>query len=180
MATPHASGARVTICVAAALAVMTALASPSEAQDTTVDSRAATIEQAQAQKAIALHPFQPNKVEAFLDDVENTLLNGGVSLHPFFDNAYAGGGFTLGAGYARRVSSYNIIDFRGSVTFTGYTRLETAFMAPRLFDRRALADAHRRLARTPLRSASTASATRTRRRTIAPTTVSSSRTAPPR
>lgn len=125
-----------TLGAAVALAVMTALAWPAAAQDTTVDSRAATIEQAQAQKAIALHPFQPNKVEAFLDNVENTLLNGGVNLHPFFDNAYAGGGFTLGAGYARRVSSYNIIDFRGSVTFKGYTRLETAFMAPRLFNRR--------------------------------------------
>ena len=104
----------------------------------TVDSRAATIEQAQAQKAIALHPFQPNnRVEAFLDDVENTLLNGGVSLHPFFDSAYSGGGFTLGAGYGHHVSAYNMLDVRGSFTFKGYTRVEAAFMAPRFLSRRA-------------------------------------------
>ena len=100
------------------------------------DTRAGTIEQAQAQKAAALHPYQPNEAEVVLDRVENTLLNGGVKLHPFFDNAYAGGGFTLGAGWAERVSSYNILDVRASFTFKGYTRIETAFMAPRLFNRR--------------------------------------------
>jgi outer membrane protein assembly factor BamA len=56
--------------------------------------------------------------------------------HPFFTSAYAGGGFTLGAGYATHVGSYNTIDFRGSWTPSGYLRAETEFIAPRLFDRR--------------------------------------------
>jgi hypothetical protein len=121
----------------AALVFSAALPRVATAQDAAAPaSRAAEIEQAQAQKAGQLHPYQPNKVEAVLDHVEETLLNGGVNVHPFFDNAYAGGGFTLGAGYAHRVSSYNIVDFRGSFTFKGYNRLETAFMAPRLFNRR--------------------------------------------
>ena len=121
----------------AALAITTALPRGTFAQDAAAPpSRAAGIEQAESQKAVDLHPYTPNKAEAILDRVENTLLNGGVKLHPFFDNAYAGGGFTLGAGYAERVSSYNILDVRGSFTFKGYTRLETAFMAPRLFNRR--------------------------------------------
>jgi hypothetical protein len=110
---------------------------PAAAQDAGApESRAAIIEAEQAAKSADLHPFQPNKVEEYLDNVEDTLLNGGVKLHPFFQNAYSGGGFTLGAGYATRVSSYNIVDVRGSVTFKGYTRLEAAFMAPRLFRRR--------------------------------------------
>jgi hypothetical protein len=120
------------------LAAAVALASTAAAQDETPvpDGRAAAIEQAQAQKAAHLHEFEPNKVEKFLDQVEQTLLSGGIHFHPFFDSALAGGGFTLGAGYGRHVSSYNIIDIRGSFTFKGYKRIETAFLAPRLFERR--------------------------------------------
>src|SRR5438128_1568003 len=93
----------------ATLVLVTALAQAAGAQDTVAPlSRAAEIEQAEAHKAAQLHPYQPNKVETVLDRVEDTLLNGGVNVHPFFDNAYAGGGFTLGAGYAHRVSAYNI------------------------------------------------------------------------
>jgi hypothetical protein len=62
-------------------------------------------------------------------------LSGRAHLHPFFDSAYAGGGFTLGAGYAHHVSAYNTIDLRGSITFTGYKRIEAAFLAPRVFKR---------------------------------------------
>jgi hypothetical protein len=64
------------------------------------------------------------------------LLSGSLHVHPFFDSAYAGGGFTLGAGYATHVSPYNLVDVRGSFTFKGYTRVEAAFLAPRVFDRR--------------------------------------------
>jgi len=98
--------------------------------------RAAVIEQAQAEKATQLHPYKPNKVEAFMDNVEAVMLSGSLHLHPFFDSAYAGGGFTLGAGYVQRVSAYNFVDVRGSFTFKGYKRFETAFVAPRLFNRR--------------------------------------------
>jgi hypothetical protein len=100
-------------------------------------SRTAIIEQAQSAKAAQLHPYQPNRVEEILDGLERTLLSGEMHWHPFFDSAYAGGGFTLGAGYARHVSPYNVVDLRGSVTFSGYKRIEAAFMAPRLFNRRA-------------------------------------------
>jgi hypothetical protein len=119
------------------LVLATVLSQSAAAQDeTTAATRAGTIEQAQAEKAQALHPFEPNKVELFLDNLEATLLTGGIKVHPFFDNAYAGGGFTLGAGYATKVSSYNVLDLRGSFTFKGYTRLEAAFMAPRVLNRR--------------------------------------------
>jgi len=114
-----------------------ALAPAASAQDDTA-TRAAEIEAAQAQKAASLHPFEPGKAEEILNRVQNTLLSGGIKFHPFFDSAYAGGGFTLGAGYATRVSSYNVLDLRGSYTFSGYTRLEAAFFAPRLFKRRAV------------------------------------------
>jgi Omp85 superfamily domain len=100
-------------------------------------TRTAVIEQSQTEKAGQLHPFEPGKVEAFLDKAEATLLTGQLHVHPFFESAYAGGGFTLGAGYVTRVSAYNLLDLRGSFTFKGYKRIEAAFLAPRLFDRRA-------------------------------------------
>ena len=56
--------------------------------------------------------------------------------HAFWQNAYSGGGFTLGAGYTSYVSSYNLLDVRGSITFSGYKRLEAEFLAPELFARR--------------------------------------------
>lgn len=131
--------ARWKTAAARAAAAIALAATPVLAQDTGAppDGRAAAIEQAQTEKAAQLHPFEPNKVEAFLDQLEETLLSGGIKVHPYFDSAYAGGGFTLGAGYGHHVSAYNMIDFRGSFTFKGYARVEGAFMAPRLFDRRA-------------------------------------------
>ena len=55
---------------------------------------------------------------------------GQVRWHSFFHSAYAGGGFTLGAGYTKFVSPHNMLDTRGSITFTGYKRIETEFIAP--------------------------------------------------
>ena len=106
------------------------------AQDLATTSRTAVIEQAKAEKVAASRPYEPGKVEAAIDRAEDILRTGGLHWHPFFDSAYAGGGFTLGAGYRRFVSPYNTIDLRGSITFSGYKRIEAKFMAPRLFDRR--------------------------------------------
>jgi surface antigen Omp85-like protein len=100
------------------------------------DSREAEIAQAKAEKKKEVRPFEPSKAEKIVDRAEDLLLSGELHWHPFFDSAYAGGGFTLGAGYRRFVSSYNTIDLRGSITFSGYKRLEAEFLAPRLFDRR--------------------------------------------
>ena len=68
--------------------------------------------------------------------IEEQFLTGNLHWHPFFTSAYAGGGFTLGAGYLAFLGGYNTIDFRGSWTPSGYLRTESEFIAPRLFDRR--------------------------------------------
>src|SRR5262249_50437594 len=99
-------------------------------------TRAAVIEQSQAEKAADLHPFAPNRVEQFVENLEQAMLTDSLRLHPYFESAYAGGGFTLGIGYRRHVSAYNLVDVRGSFTVKGYKRVEGAFLAPRLFDRR--------------------------------------------
>jgi hypothetical protein len=100
------------------------------------NSREAEIARAKAEKAKDLRPYVPNRAEALLEQAEDLVLRGGLHWHPFFESAYAGGGFTLGAGYMTHVSPYNLVDVRGSITFSGYKRLEAEFRAPRVFNRR--------------------------------------------
>jgi len=100
------------------------------------DTRAGRVAARQKEKAKQLKPYAPNKAEVWVKKLEEQFLTGALHWHPFFTSAYAGGGFTLGAGYATHVSAYNTIDVRGSWTPSGYLRLESEFLAPRLFDRR--------------------------------------------
>ena len=119
--------------VAVALAVG---AAPAAAQDAEPATRTEAIEQAKAEKGTELAVYKPGRVEESLDRAEDLLLTGRLHWHPFFTSAYSGGGFTLGAGYITHVSPYNTLDVRGSLTFTGYKRIEAQFLAPRLFHRR--------------------------------------------
>src|SRR5262245_1770291 len=123
--------------VVGAAFVVTLFGPPVQAQEAEPATRAATFERAQAEKAANLHPYVPNKAEKYLNYAEN-ILNSGLTYHPFFDSAYSGGGFTLGAGYLKRVGSYNTIDVRASFTPSGYKRIESEFVAPRLLKRRAV------------------------------------------
>jgi len=109
-------------------------AAPAGAQPPEPATRTALIERAQAEKTVA--PYQPGAAEKYLNYAEYYLTSGQLHWHPFFDSAYAGGGFTLGAGYLQHVGSYNVHDLRGSWTFSNYKRLEAAFLAPGLAGRR--------------------------------------------
>ena len=100
------------------------------------ETRAEAIAAEQAAKAQHLEPYAPNKAEALLTLVEEQFISGNMAWHPFFDSAYQGGGFTLGAGYLKHVSSYDTIDVRGSITLSNYKRIEAEYRAPRLFNRR--------------------------------------------
>jgi surface antigen Omp85-like protein len=98
-------------------------------------TRTAVLEQQQAEKVRDLHPYVPNQAEKYVDYAERVLTTG-LKLHPYFQSAYSGGGFTVGAGYRTFIGAYDNIDVRGSITPSGYKRLEAEFVAPRLFDRR--------------------------------------------
>jgi hypothetical protein len=106
-------------------------------QTSQASSRQAAIEQEQAAKVPTLHPYVPKKAEKYFDKLDTILEGGGLKWHPFFENAYSGGGFTLGVGRMDYVSAYNTIDVRGSYTISGYKRVEAEFHAPRMFNRRA-------------------------------------------
>jgi Omp85 superfamily domain len=116
------------------LAAMAGMAPVAAAQEPA--TRAALIEQEEAAKVPTLRPYEPNSGERWAQKAQDILVGGGLHWHPFFENAYAGGGFTLGAGYMNHVSPYNLIDVRGSYTVSGYKRAEAEFLAPRLFERR--------------------------------------------
>src|SRR6185295_18214016 len=107
-----------------------------EAQENDAATREAALEQKQIEKVETLHPYTPGKLEGLLNRAEDILVNGVPRWHPYFESAYYGGGFTLGAGYAHHVSPYNLLDVRGSYTILGYKRIEAEFTAPRLFHRR--------------------------------------------
>jgi hypothetical protein len=119
-----------------AAAPQTAQAQATPPQAGQAPSREAAIEQEQAAKVAVLKPYQSNAGERWAQKAQDVLVNGGLHWHPFFENAYSGGGFTLGAGYVHPMGSYNRVDARGSWTFLGYKRAEVEFKAPRLFNRR--------------------------------------------
>jgi hypothetical protein len=73
-------------------------ASPPQSSDR--GSRQAVIEQQQAAKDASLHPYAPNKAERIFQRVDTILEGGTLRWHPFLENAYSGGGFTLGVGHA--------------------------------------------------------------------------------
>jgi hypothetical protein len=99
-------------------------------------TRVGLIEQQQAEKASSMVPATPDKAEAYVTRISDIFLAGQMHWHAFFRSAYSGGGFTMGAGYTQFVSPYNTVDTRGSITFSGYKRIESEFLAPQLFDRR--------------------------------------------
>jgi hypothetical protein len=102
-----------------------------------VQTRTGLIEQQQAEKAASMRIAKPDKAEAYVTRISDVFLAGQMHWHTFFHSAYSGGGFTMGAGYTQFVGSTNTLDTRGSITFTGYKRLESEFIAPNLFGRRA-------------------------------------------
>jgi Omp85 superfamily domain len=128
----------VKLCTLVALAVAWTRPASAQAppQPPAASSRQAAIEQEEAAKAAALHPYVPNKGERLFQHIDTLLQGGELRWHPFFQNAYSGGGFTLGIGHVNYVSAYNYIDARVSYTIANYKRAEVEFVAPRMFNRR--------------------------------------------
>lgn len=124
--------ARRVACYASLITLM--VSAPARAQEPEPATRTALLEREQAQKAAEAKPHVPGAAEKYLNRAE-TMLTNGMRWHPFFESAYSGGGFTVGAGYRSFVGSYNTMDVRGSITPSGYKRIEGEFVAPRLFNR---------------------------------------------
>jgi hypothetical protein len=118
------------------LALLGTISGTSIAQTSAPDTRQVVIEDAQADKVNVLHPYVPTKGERLMTKVEDILVYPTETWHPFFENAYHGGGFAAGLGYMWHVSSYSTVDIRGSYSIKSYKRAEVEFVSPRLFHRR--------------------------------------------
>ena len=98
---------------AALLAMCTATA---RAQDAEPQSRQALIEQAEAQKDKSLQPYVPTGGERFVTRVQDTFVSPSQTWHPFFENAYHGGGFAAGLG---QIHSIDYPDYARFIRVTG-------------------------------------------------------------
>src|SRR5690349_24975666 len=86
------------------VALAITMLSPASARAQEPATREGVIEQAQAEKAKALQPYEPGKAERVIGRIDQALAAERRRWHPFFDSAYNGGGFAYGAGYAHYVS----------------------------------------------------------------------------
>src|SRR5262245_15646989 len=109
----------------------TALAQTPEAED-----RQTIADNAAADKAKMLVPYEVTLAEKVLTNVENHFMDQAIYWHPFLQNAYQGGGFAAGAGYMFHPSAYSSLDVRGSYSVRDYKLGEAEFVAARLFNRR--------------------------------------------
>jgi hypothetical protein len=110
----------------ALLLLAPALATTAAAQDT----RAGVIAAAQAEKALRLAPYVPNKAEALVSQWTQKLLGGGSGFYPYFDSVYSGGGFTLGAGYRYYVGDRTTWFTQGLYSLSSYKLIESGLSSP--------------------------------------------------
>jgi hypothetical protein len=122
------------ICIPFAL--LAGVGTSTSAQTPEPETRQAVLEGQQTQKSAALEPYVPGKGERLIDRVENVFVYPTQTWHPFFENAYRGGGFAAGLGYMWHATSYSYVDIRGSYSIKSYKRAEIEFVSPRLFHRR--------------------------------------------
>jgi outer membrane protein assembly factor BamA len=108
------------------------LAVVSSANAQTPDEPSSTTTEEQSRKAPRGHA-ESSRLKRLSDRLESRLAKKSkTTWHPWFQSAYAGGGFTLGAGRMFSVGSHNTIDVRGSYSVKGYKRAEVEFRAPRV------------------------------------------------
>jgi hypothetical protein len=106
------------------------------AQTPDPETRQSGLENAAAEKAKSLQPYEVTFAEKVTTRIEARFSGGTVRWHPYLQNAYRGGGFAAGGGYLFHTSAYTTLDVRGSYSVNSYKLAEAEFIAPRLFDRR--------------------------------------------
>ena len=133
---PIHRGAFKLIGICAAVLLLLVRSATAVAQTADSQTRQAAIEEAQSQKVPTLQPYILSKGERFMTKIEDIFVYPTETWHPFFENAYKGGGFSPGLGYMWHVSPYSYVDIRGSYSIKSYKRAEAEFVSPRLFHRR--------------------------------------------
>ena len=110
---------------------------PRRRRTPTPATRAAAIEQAQAEKATALHPFAPGKARGLSRQRRSDAAHAAASQCTRSSTAPTPAAASRSAPATPRTSARTTCSTcAAAITFKGYKRIEAAFMAPRVFDRR--------------------------------------------
>jgi outer membrane protein assembly factor BamA len=88
------------------------------------ESRAGIIAEQQAEKAKRLAPYVPGTAERVLTRLQRGLVMSPGGVYPYFDSAYSGAGFTLGAGYRSYYGDNSQWNLRGLYAITGSKLIE--------------------------------------------------------
>jgi hypothetical protein len=96
------------------------------------DTRAAVIQQQQAQKTQQLAPPQPNGVERFIDHLEDWGLIAGAprGFYPWFGSVYSGGGFAAGAGVRAPFGDDGAVNIFGGYSIASFARAQADLELP--------------------------------------------------
>lgn len=89
-------------------------------------TRAALIVAEQAEKAKHLRPYTPNRIERRVISFRQGLIERPSGLYPLIDSVYAGGGFTLGAGYRQFYGDRTYADVKGLYSIKSYKLVEVS------------------------------------------------------
>ena len=123
-------------CMPIVMVIGAATTARAQSPEPKPEGRQSTIEKAAAEKAKSLHPYEVTFGERVIAAIERPLTNQTVRWHPYFRNAYEGGGFAAGLGYTFHTSAYSTLDVRGSYSINSFKLAEAEYVSPRLFDRR--------------------------------------------
>jgi hypothetical protein len=124
------------LCTSLAFVVGAASTALAQSPTPEPETRQTTLVNAVDEKAKDLHPYKVTTAEKVITRIEEHFTDQTVTWHPFFENAYRGGGFAAGAGYVFHTSAYSSLDVRGSYSIRSYKLAEAEFVSPHLFDRR--------------------------------------------
>ena len=98
------------------------------------DSRVEAIEEAQAEKAKDIHPYQPNAAERLLARVEHDFFGPAVGPYPWFGSVLSGGGFALGPGYRRPFGTTGVFDITAGWSIKNYKMVNADLRLPEVAD----------------------------------------------
>jgi hypothetical protein len=94
------------------------------------ETRAEEIAARQKEKAAASAPYQPSRFESFMTRLEENFASPPNGFYPEVGSIYAGGGFSLGAGYRRFYARNAVWDIRGLYSLKNYKQVEVGTRTP--------------------------------------------------
>ena len=100
-------------------------------------TRAALIEQQQAEKAKTLHADEPSRAERFFERLEEGKWFGGPrGWYPYFGSVYPSGGFTAGAGYRHHIGYDSFVDVAAMMSVNASKKVQIVGSTPNHLHRR--------------------------------------------